>query len=128
MSKKVFSFGVDEDSLVFETEFDTLDSYFENEGIRFCGYFLDRFNTEVVDSVKVNEKEELFDYDGGEEECAKFDSLVAKYDSFLKNNSDYCLINYCIEYDISWLLIAKADYLTFLKRCEIEVAKEEENE
>lgn len=126
MNKKVFSFGVDEDSLVFETEFDTFVSYFGTEGSRFCGYFLDEYNIELVDSVKVEDKLELFDYDGGEEELAKFDSLVAKYDSFLKNNNDYVLICYCVEYDISWLLIAKDDFAKFKELCELEVLKEEE--
>lgn len=125
MNTKVFSFGVDEDSLTFETEFDSLESYFKVEGIRYCGYFLDKYNTEVVNNVTVQDKEELFDYDEGELELAKFDEMVAKYDSFLKNNSDYVLINYCIEYDISWVLMSKVDYAKFLELCELEVANEE---
>ena len=125
MNTKVFSFGVDEDSLTFETEYDSLESYFENEGINYCGYFLDKYNAESVESVKVDLQYELFDYEDGEIESAKFDAMVAKYDSFLKNNSDYVLICYCIEYDISWLLMSKVDYAKFLELCELEVANEE---
>lgn len=121
----VFSFGVDEDSLVFDIKCDTIESFFENYGVHFCGIFLDEYMCELVESVYVENKVELFDYDGGEVESAKFDKMCEKYNAFLKNNSEYVLVSFSVEYDTSWLLLKRADYDQLLKMSEIEVAKYE---
>lgn len=121
----VFSFGVDEDSLVFDIKFDTIESFFENTGKHFCGIFLDKYSTELEESVYVEDKDELFDYDGGEVESAKFDEMCEKYSAFLETNSEYVLVSFSVEYDTSWLLLKRADYDQLLKMSELEVANEE---
>ena len=123
MNTKVFSFGVDEDSLTFDLTFDSIESFFEESGNYFCGIFVDEFNTELVESINIENYSECFDYDEGEEESAKFTEIVNKYVEFLKNNSDYILVEYGVDCDNSWLLLNKKD---FEKLKEMAILAEEE--
>jgi hypothetical protein len=114
---KVFVFGVDEDSLVFDIEYDSLDAYFKDHGEHYCGIFLDEYIIDEVQSVTFDDdtKVEIFDFDGGDIELEKFENLAIKYNTFLKENSEYILVSFGIEYDSSWLLIDKNDYNELLK-------------
>lgn len=112
---KVFVFGVDEDSLVFDIEYGSLEAYFDDHGKHYCGIFLDEYMINEEKSVDILDKDELFDYDGGEVESVKYDAMVEKYDAFLKNNSDYTLVSFGIEYDSSFLLMKKNEFEILLK-------------
>lgn len=106
--KNVFVFGINEDSLVFNNEYESFETFFEKEGREYCGLFLNEFMISEEKSVIIDN--ELFDYEGGEEELEKFENVSIKYNTFLKENGDYILVSFSLEYDNSWILISKNDY------------------
>lgn len=121
----VYSFGVDEDSLVFDEEFGSLELYFEERGKYFCGIFISEWDVEEVKSVSVDDFVECFDYDGGEEESVKFKEVVEKYNKMVGVDG-YILVSFGVEYDNSWLLLSNEDWELLKKMSKEVVEKEEE--
>ena len=112
--EKIFSFGVDEDGIVFNREFEDWEGYYEGEGKDLIEYV---FGEDGSVEKKINNKDVkgCFDYEGGEEEFGIFKSLSEKYNGFLKENKDYVLICYNVEYDNSYLIMKECDYKEVLE-------------
>jgi hypothetical protein len=101
---KIYSFGVDEDSNVFDKEYKDFDDYYVNEGKDLV------YNVLSDDSVE----ECYVNYEEEDEVILK--ELCIKYNRILKENNDYVLISYYVEYDNSYLII-KRDDLNLLVSC-----------
>lgn len=122
----VYSFGIDEDSRVFDESFSSLELYFKERGKYFCGIFISEWDCSVDESVKEEDFVECFDYDGGVEESVKFKEVVEKYNKIVGVDG-YILVSFGVEYDNSWLLLSNEDWEE-LKKISKEVVEKEEEE
>ena len=114
---KIVDFGIDEDCLVFSNEYKDIDECFENVK-DFSGYFINECESGLIDSIDEKEFIEYFENDSGEIEKVKFKVMVDEINEFLKNNSDYVLVSFCVEYDNSFLLISSDDWNELKSRSE----------
>ena len=107
---KIFDIVIDEDGVFNVNEFNNVEEFNDKLGFIVGRVFSSEFNYDIEKDIVVESVEDLFEYDGGEVEYNKFKDYVKKINEFVSNNNDYIIVNYSVEYDVSFLVINKDDF------------------
>lgn len=113
---KVYWFGIDSDSCVFDEKFESVEEFFEMFGKDVCEVFLDEYGCEIVKSVDVSG----FELD--EEMMREMGRCVSVCDEMMKD-SEMVLVNYGVDCDSSWLVLSKSEYEKLIEMSENEMVR-----
>jgi len=115
--KKVNEIVIDEDGVFGVNEYDNVNGWYNELGEHFGFIFSNEMNYEFIKNIEIENSEYMFEYEGGDVEYNKFKLFCEKVNEFVKNNNNFIIVSYSIEYDVSYLIVEKNEFNKLIEMC-----------